>query len=144
MEEKLREIIRESRKKLLSSDNLNQYDLFSTLCILKANDFEGTSFSLQILCFGVDTSEKNEYLTLCDEVFPITVEKFNSFMKNCCIKYDNQIRMLLTDFCYLFYGISEEPTVENVIAIINYFIKEKDCSILQNEGIGFGIYDRTF
>lgn len=144
MEEKLREIIRESRKKLLSSDNLNQYDLFSTLCILKANDFEGTSFSLQILCFGVDTSEKIEELNLCDEVFPITVEKFINFMKNSCEKYNNQIRMLITEFCYLFYGIFEEPTVENVIEIINDFIEKKDCYILHEEGIGFGIYDRTF
>lgn len=144
MEEKLREIIRESRKKLLSSDDLNKYDLFSTLCILKANDLEGTSFSLQILCFGVDTSEEIESLPLCDEVFPVTIEKFTSFMKNCSKKYVNQIRMLITNFCYLFYGITEEPTVENVMEIINDFIEQEDCSILQHDGIGFGIYDRTF
>lgn len=143
MEEKLKQIIRENRLKFLNHESHENYDRFNTICLLIPSDEEGTSFSLRIMCAGGSSeNEEAEPLMLYDESIDFTAEEFKTFMSNCSKKYAGQIEVYVPDIWAIFYGIEDNPTVEDAIEIIDDAVSDKDWS-LGKCGIGFNIVDRT-
>ena len=143
MEKKLKQIIRENRWKFLNHESHENYDRFNTMCLLVPSDEEGTSFSLRIMSGGGNSeNEKAEPLILYDELIDFTTEEFKTFMSNCSKKYEGQVEFCIPEIWLLFFGISDNPTVENMIELIDTAVADKDWS-LGKEGIGFNIVDRT-
>lgn len=143
MEEKLRQIIRENKCKFLAHESHELYNRFNTICFLIPSDDAGTSFSLNIICGG-GSSENNEIepLMLYNESFEITVEEFKTLITNCSEKYAGQLEVCIPDMWALFCGVFNDPTVENVIELIDEAVSEEDWS-LGKGGIGFNVVDRT-
>lgn len=144
MEKKLQKIIRENKVKFLNHEENEKYDVFTTLCLLVPSDDVGNSFSLQLMCgAGNFENDETDPLTLYEESIPFTVEDFKRFMTNCSKKYYRQFEILIPPICEFFYGIVHEPTLDDVVEIIEEFVSDEDWSLCEGIGLGFRITDRT-
>ena len=143
MEEKLKEMMRNCRKEFLNRADCEQYDVFTTLCLLVPADIEGTDFSLQIICgAGSSEDEEMEPIILFEESTSYTVNDFEDFMKKCSEKYLEQLDVLISPLWLTIYGMDDDITVEDLMWIIDEAVVRKDWS-LGLDGLGFRIIDRT-
>lgn len=144
MEEKLKQIIRENRLKFLNHESHENYDRFNTICLLVPSDEEGSSFSLRIVCGGGNSeNEESEPLILYDESIDFTTEEFKTLMSNCSKKYAGQLEFCVPEIWALFVALDDNPTVEDIIELIDEAVSDKDWSLGEKDGIGFNIVDRT-
>lgn len=144
MEERLKQIIRESKQLLMNRTDYNQVDTFAVVCELtnQKND-EGNFFSLKMFSGAVKFDDEEEPIILKEELISCTVEDFKNFLKKAAEKYKGQVEVFIPPICTLLYGLNNNPTVENEIKIIDRLNNDSDWTPYIG-GIGFRIVDRMF